>query len=456
MMHDFLTMMTGWLVNYLAHSAVTLAIVGAVAWLGDRLLRRVGPQAQHHVWVAALLAGVVLPLVPGGWMSRFGHVDASAAGGNVALTYRMAAASAGHWTLAPLLSQMLAGAYLLTALFSMARLSWRWWRTRAMVRRSAVLPLDAAACKLLEDAAREFGVTTPVIRCSGETRGPVVLGLRWTTLLVPEGFFAAGHPGLDRQDDISAALAHECAHIARSDFAKNLFYECVAAVAAYHPVTWLMRQRIAETREMVCDEMAAHAVGDVPEYAASLLRLATAMAEPAGRQVYASGTQAIGVFDAGILEERVMRLTIDLPKVSRARKIAMAVVATCALLGGAMTATALSFDVTPQDGATAAGHEKVYQIGGDVTAPVLTYSVDAEFPDARRKAGKKGSQGVSVVGMVVDSKGVPRDIHIQRSLAPDFDKSAMNALRQYKFNPGKRDGKPVAVAITIEVNFHRY
>src|SRR5882757_9666863 len=82
-MRELMTMMTGWLTNYLAHSVVTLAIVGAVAWLGDRLLRRVGPQAQHRVWVVALLAGVLLPLLPSGWMSRLGHVDAGAVGGTV-------------------------------------------------------------------------------------------------------------------------------------------------------------------------------------------------------------------------------------------------------------------------------------------------------------------------------------------------------------------------------------
>ena len=70
---------------------------------------------------------------------------------------------------------------------------------------------------------------------------------------------------------------------------RNLFYECVAAVVAYHPVSWRMRRRIAETRELVCDERAADAMGDRPEYAASLLRLATSMAVPAAQPIYASG-----------------------------------------------------------------------------------------------------------------------------------------------------------------------
>ena len=327
-MHEPLT-----LVSYLMHSAVMLAVLGAMAWLGDRLLRRVGPLAQHRMWVAALLAGVVLPLLPVGaligligWFSR---ADTNAVGGAGTVTYSMIAAGAGHWTISPLLAELLAGAYLLTVLFGVSRLLWRWWRTRAMTRRAAGLTLDPAARARVEGAARCFGVAAPEIRCSGETRGPVVLGLRRALLLVPAGFFAAEAA---EDEDADAALAHECAHLARRDFAKNLLYEYVAAAVAYHPAAWLMRRRIAETRELVCDEMAAGAVGGRPEYASSLLRLTTAMAGAATQPVYASPTQAIGVFDADILEERIMRLTMDLPAVSRVRKIAMAAVTGCALL----------------------------------------------------------------------------------------------------------------------------
>jgi beta-lactamase regulating signal transducer with metallopeptidase domain len=221
-------------------------------------------------------------------------------------------------------------------------------------------------------------------------------------LLVPENFFAS-----QTSEDTTAALAHECAHIARRDFGKNLLYECVAALVAYHPAYWFMRRRIAETRELVCDEMAAGAVGDRPEYAASLLRLATAMAAPAPRVGH-----AIGVFDANILEERIMRLTMDLPKMSGTRKLAMVTVAGFALVGGAVTAIAMSAGVTPSEGVTpysmdehfipsapgvatyavsespdvTAKKEKIYHIGNGVTAPVLTYSVDAQFSKKAKDA----------------------------------------------------------------------
>ncbi len=458
-MHELVMVVSGWLTNYLAHSAVTLAMVGVGAWLGDRLLRRVGPQAQHRFWVAALLAGVALPLLPGSMLIDYiSHADPSSAGGTVAVTYHMVAATTARWALTPLLSQMLAGAYLLTVLFSMARLLWRRRRTHAMVRRSAVLLLDAREHGRVESAARRLGVTAPEVRCSAELSGPVVLGLRRATLLVPEGFFAAETVEdiqIGRDGDVAAALAHECAHIARQDYAKNLFYECLAAVVAYHPASWRMRRRIAETRELVCDEQAADAMGDRPEYAAALLRLATSMAAPATRPFFTSATQAIGVFDADILEERVMRLTMDVPKVSKTQRIAMAVVAACAVLGGALTAAALSFDVMPaKDAATSAPtHEKIYKIGNGVTPPVLVHAVDAEFA---KKAKDAKYQGVSIVSCVVDADGKPQYVHTIRKLGMGLDEKALEAVRQYKFDPGRRDGKPVAVAITIEVNFHIY
>ena len=153
-----------------------------------------------------------------------------------------------------------------------------------------------------------------------------------------------------------------------------------------------------------------------------------------------------------------MRLTTDLPMVSRTRRIAMAAVAACALLVGAGTAMALSFDVTPQDGAAAGTTpEKVYKIGGDVSAPVLTYSVDAKFPqNAGKETRKAGWHGISVISLIVNSKGMPENLNVERSLSADFDEQAMDAVRQYRFKPAMKEGNPVAVSIKIEVNFQRY
>jgi len=74
------------------------------------------------------------------------------------------------------------------------------------------------------------------------------------------------------------------------------------------------------------------------------------------------------------------------------------------------------------------------------------------FPEGRDKS--KG--GVCVVGLVVDAHGMPKDVHIVRSLKPDFDANAVAVVRQYRFKAALRKGQPVAVRIHIEVNYKRY
>lgn len=65
-------------------------------------------------------------------------------------------------------------------------------------------------------------------------------------------------------------------------------------------------------------------------------------------------------------------------------------------------------------------------------------------------------QGVVVLSAVVAPDGTLRDIRVARSLDGTFglDQEAIACVRQWKFRPGVRQGKPVAVAVTIEVAFN--
>jgi TonB family protein len=44
-------------------------------------------------------------------------------------------------------------------------------------------------------------------------------------------------------------------------------------------------------------------------------------------------------------------------------------------------------------------------------------------------------------------------VRVARSLGLGLDEKAIEAVRKWKFKPGYKDGKPVAVRATIEVNF---
>jgi protein TonB len=90
-----------------------------------------------------------------------------------------------------------------------------------------------------------------------------------------------------------------------------------------------------------------------------------------------------------------------------------------------------------------------------VSAPVLIESQDPIYPESARQ-GKDRFDGTCLIRLVVDASGRPRDVHVIRALGPDFDANAITAVQQYRFKPAKRSGEPVAVSVTIEVNFKKY
>jgi protein TonB len=92
----------------------------------------------------------------------------------------------------------------------------------------------------------------------------------------------------------------------------------------------------------------------------------------------------------------------------------------------------------------------VYRVGGGVTAPALLYKVEPEYSEEARKAKY---QGVVVLYVEVDPSGKAVNPRVIRSLGLGLDEKAIEAVRKWKFRPGYKDGKPVTVAATIEVNF---
>jgi TonB family protein len=51
---------------------------------------------------------------------------------------------------------------------------------------------------------------------------------------------------------------------------------------------------------------------------------------------------------------------------------------------------------------------------------------------------------------------MPQNPRVVKSLDPGLDKSALIAVSKYRFQPAMRDGAPVSVMITVEVNFRIY
>ena len=95
----------------------------------------------------------------------------------------------------------------------------------------------------------------------------------------------------------------------------------------------------------------------------------------------------------------------------------------------------------------------VFHVGGGVSAPRVLFQPDPEYSEEARKAK---FQGTCVLGLIVGPDGRPRDIHVVRSLGLGLDEKAIEAVSRWKFDPAMKDGKPVAVAISVEVDFRLY
>jgi periplasmic protein TonB len=91
-----------------------------------------------------------------------------------------------------------------------------------------------------------------------------------------------------------------------------------------------------------------------------------------------------------------------------------------------------------------------YRIGGGVSAPTVLFKVEPEYSEEARKAK---FQGTVVLSVVVDEKGNPKDLKVMRALGLGLDQKAIEAVEKWKFRPGLKDGRPVSVFATIEVNF---
>jgi periplasmic protein TonB len=95
----------------------------------------------------------------------------------------------------------------------------------------------------------------------------------------------------------------------------------------------------------------------------------------------------------------------------------------------------------------------VFRVGGGVSAPIPTYRVEPEFTPEARQAK---FQGTVLVSVVVGADGRTRDIRVLRPVGMGLDQNAVDAVKQWRFEPAKKDGRPVSVYATIEVEFRLF
>jgi len=96
--------------------------------------------------------------------------------------------------------------------------------------------------------------------------------------------------------------------------------------------------------------------------------------------------------------------------------------------------------------------DTVYSPGTGVSLPVLQRRVQ---PIYTQEAKDAHIEGTVLLDAVVLADGTVGEVTVVRSLDTTYglDEQAVNAMKQWLFTPGKKDGKPVAVRVSVEMTF---
>jgi TonB family protein len=88
-----------------------------------------------------------------------------------------------------------------------------------------------------------------------------------------------------------------------------------------------------------------------------------------------------------------------------------------------------------------------------VSQPVPIVTPEAEFSDEARR---QKYEGVCLISVIIDAQGNPQAPRVVRRLGMGLDEKALEAVMRYRFKPARKDGKPVAVRISVMVNFRLF
>jgi TonB family protein len=89
------------------------------------------------------------------------------------------------------------------------------------------------------------------------------------------------------------------------------------------------------------------------------------------------------------------------------------------------------------------------RVGGDVQPPILIKKVEPQYSSGvRRQAGRIILEGI------VTKEGDIRDLRVIRGAADPMSAAVVTAVRQWKFRPATRNGKPVDVIYNVATYIH--
>jgi hypothetical protein len=435
--------------NLAAWSAQVAVLALAAAALA-RLLPIERPAARLALGQALLALVLGLPLLQP-WHATAPAVTWSVApssalpGPGAAAGQPAPSATHASWPLAT------AGLLVLGVAFGLARMGVGLGRLRSLRRRAR--PLDGPPWLL---ALRDEVAPPARFFLSDDAGTPATFGLRRPIVLLPRAFAS-----MDREGQ-AAVVLHELLHARRADWAALMLEELLKAALFFHPAVHWLVGRVRLAREQTVDAAVVRRLGGREVYLETLVEVAR------------SAAHARAVPAAPFLRESHLRERVDL----LLREVSMSRLRTLAHVG--LTAAALVLAVSwaasavPLQSAKPAAPNASIAIQDSVTAPgepKLVHQVRPAYPP---DAKKEKVQGLFQIDVVIGKDGAIKEARVVVS-APTAERlealepkkgtpaaqegdarlaaAALDAVKQWRYAPILKDGKPVEFKATVTVNF---
>jgi protein TonB len=94
--------------------------------------------------------------------------------------------------------------------------------------------------------------------------------------------------------------------------------------------------------------------------------------------------------------------------------------------------------------------EDIFALSDLDQAPRVVYQPAPSYPPDMKK---KKIQGTVTILFIVDADGRVKEPKVQKSDHPSFDAPALNAVKRWRFDPGKVGGQPVQFRMRVPITF---
>ncbi len=266
------------------------------------------------------------------------------------------------------------------------------------------------------------------IRCSSAVSEPAIVGVVNPVLVFPPLARA-----VLTKSQFDAVIEHELSHVRRADNLTAIIHMVVTALFWFFPVVWWLGLKLVEERERACDEAVVAAGHDRETYAEAIVTIC--------EQMVRSRLMCHPGVSGGDLVQRITRIMRSRKMISLGRsKMAMFAVIVAVLICAPILGGSWVQGAQPEER----------------THPQLVSSVVPKYPE---RAYIRKISGYVDVEFAVTERGDVTDVKIVHASSVLFERSAVQAVQQFKYLPRIENGIPATtpgVRLRISFDFDSY